>query len=88
MIYKAQWPLAGLKMVVIYPVEQERLMPLERDTYFLPATPQLRKHLFDGRFIKVYFEGSCLPGLAPAVKEFVRHEDWVERDPLTGELVP
>jgi hypothetical protein len=88
MIYKAQWPLAGLKEVCIYAVGDDEKQPMERPTYFLPATPNLRESLFQGRFIKVYFRGKMQPGLAPLVEEFVRQDEWLDRDPLTGELVP
>lgn len=87
-IYKAQWPLAGRQEVCIYAVGDEGKQPLERPTYFLPCSPTLREKLFLGRYIKVYFKGKMLPGMSPVIEEFVRQDEWVDRDPLTGELVP
>lgn len=88
MIYKAQWPCAGLRQVFIYPVDDEKKPPFERTTHYLPCSTTLREKLFLGRYIKVYFRGTMLPGMSPVIEEFVRQDEWVERDPLTGELVP
>lgn len=88
MIYKAQWPLSGLREVFIYPVDDEGKPAFERRSYYLPCSSTLREKLFHGRYIKVYFKGQMLPGMSPVIDEFVRQDEWVERDPLTGELVP
>lgn len=88
MIYKASWPLAGLRQVWICEAGTEHLLPLYRPTYYLPCSSTLRESLFQGHYITVYLRGTMLPGMAPVIEEFVRKNEWVERDPLTGELVP
>lgn len=88
MIYKASWPLTSLGMAWVEAVGDEHLPPLSRTILYLPATKQLRQDLFQGRWIVVYFRGKVLPGGLYHVDEWVRQEDWLDRDPLTGELVP
>ena len=87
-VWKASWPLAGLRMAWVIEADTEHLLPLYRPTHYLPCSSSLRESLFQGRYIKVWFRGTMLPGLAPVIKEFVRQDEWVERDPLTGEFVP
>ena len=87
-VYKAQWPMAGLRLAWVYAEEDSHLLPFARPTFYLPATPQIRQAVFQGRFLLVYFLGSMIYGLAPEISEFVRREEWIEHDPLTGELVP
>lgn len=88
MIYKAQWPLAGLPQVCVYPAEDDGKPGFSRRCEFIPCSKKLRDEMFQGRYIKVYFEGEVLPGGVYQIKEFVNHELWDDKDPLTGELVP
>lgn len=88
MIYKAQWPLAGLPQAWVYPVEDEGKNAFEMRSEFIPCSQQLRDEMFQGKYVKVYFEGEVLPGGVYQIKEFVRQDEWLSRDPLTGEEVP
>lgn len=86
--YKAQWPLTGLPQVCVYPVEDEQAPVYHRAYEFIPCSQKLRDEMFQGRFIKVYFQGEVLPGGIYKIDQFVRHEEWLDKDPLTGEEVP
>lgn len=74
-VFKAQWPLATNEqpMVLLYP-DSDQDDPGK--WYYLPATTQVRKHLFRNKFIKVYFRGHIDNGQA-VVTEFVRKDEWL-----------
>lgn len=72
LVYKAQWPIAtnGVPQVLIYPDETRQPWT------YMTATPEVHKHLFDNRYIKVYFLGRII-GTSIDIAKFVRQSEWV-----------
>lgn len=72
-VYKAQWPLStnmGQPMVLIYDE------PKRKEEYYLSATPEVRKTIFQDKYIRVYFRGRIEAGNV-IVDRFVRRSGWL-----------
>jgi len=86
-VYKAQWPLSstsGLMEVLIYEADVPHH---ERNNITLDATGQIWSDVFQGKYVKVFFEGLVTKDGTLVVEKFVRQDEWLDYDPLTGEKV-
>jgi hypothetical protein len=73
LIFKAQWPLSTTEkepQVIIYPDKTKE------PWIMMKATKEIRKQLFDNRYVKVYFRGMMIKGEIH-VDQFIRHHEWL-----------